>query len=170
MDLAFIDGQNLRYGTRKIADPWTVDLRRFRVYLKEKYGVDEAYYFIGAFDMSHQDLYNSIQRDGYILVFREHADSALSRKKGNVDTDIVFMVMKHFIENSEGDRIILVSGDGDYWKMVNYLITTDRFEKLLAPNKKGTSSLYKKIPDRYIAYLDDQQIKKKIGHNKTGSP
>ena len=80
------------------------------------------------------------------------------------------MVMKHFIENSEGDRIILVSGDGDYWKMVNYLITTDRFEKLLAPNKKGTSSLYKRIPDRFIAYLDDQQIKKKIEHNKTGSP
>ena len=53
MNLAFIDGQNLRYGTRKVADPWTVDLRKFRVYLKEKYLVERAYYFIGASDTSH---------------------------------------------------------------------------------------------------------------------
>ena len=47
-NLAFIDGQNLYMGTAKRKkDPWQIDLARFRVYLKEKYDVDEAYYFLG---------------------------------------------------------------------------------------------------------------------------
>ena len=177
---AYIDGQNLRFGTAKANNPWTVDLRRFRIYLKDKYNVSDAYYFIGAYDPKHQELYNDLQRYGYIVVFREHSESSVSRKKGNVDTDIVFMVMKSIIENTGFDKIILVSGDGDYWRMVDYLISKDRFEKLLAPSKKGISSLYRKrTPDIYRDYLDSESIKSKIqyvpnkkdnSNKKAGSP
>ena len=46
-NLAFIDGQNLIYNTaRREKKPWKVDLGRFRVYLKEKYKVTRAYYFV----------------------------------------------------------------------------------------------------------------------------
>ena len=45
---AFIDGQNLYMNTK--ASSWTVDLTRFRVYLKERYNVEKAYYFLGAVD------------------------------------------------------------------------------------------------------------------------
>lgn len=162
MNIAFIDGQNLHYGTGKVTSPWKVDLKRFRVYLEEKYKVEEAYYFIGAYDAQHQDLYNYIQKIGYILVFREHTNSLLSKKKGNVDTDIVFTIMKQILENEVQGKIVLVSGDGDYWRLVQYLISKDLFEKLLAPNKRGTSSLYKRIPDSFIAFLDDEEVKKKI--------
>lgn len=41
---AFIDGQNLHMNTK--AYGWGVDLARFRVYLREKYQVDVAYYFL----------------------------------------------------------------------------------------------------------------------------
>jgi hypothetical protein len=47
-NLAFIDGQNLYYGTAKRkVDPWKIDLLRFRIYLSQKYHVDKAYYFLG---------------------------------------------------------------------------------------------------------------------------
>ena len=78
---AFIDGQNLKLGTFKTKPSWNVDLNRFRVYLSQKYNVSEAYYFIGAYDPKNQDLYNALQKYGYIVVFREHAESALSKKK-----------------------------------------------------------------------------------------
>ena len=95
---------------------------RFRVFLLEKYKVNEAYYFIGAYNPKDQDLYDALQKYGYIVVFREHAESSLSHKKGNVDTDIVFAVMKKLVEREKFDKVVLVSGDGDYWRLVDYLI------------------------------------------------
>jgi uncharacterized LabA/DUF88 family protein len=164
---AFVDAQNLYLGTTKAKSSWKVDLAKFRIYLRDKYKVEVAYYFMGAFDPAQQDLYNSIQKFGYIVVFREHAEPSLSKKKGNVDTDIVFMVMKKLIEKEKFDKIVLVSGDGDYWRMVDYLISKNRFEKLLAPSKKSISSLYKKrTSDAFRDYLDSSAIKKKIMYGK----
>lgn len=161
---AFIDGQNLIYNTsRKKDNPWKLDLARFRVYLEEKYGVKVAYYFIGSYDERHKGLYNSLSDYGYQVVFREHEKSLKSIKKGNVDTDIVFSVMEKIAEREKFDNVILISDDGDYWKMVNYLIKKGRFKKLLAPSQKNLSSLYRqKIADRYIDYLDKAEIRRKV--------
>lgn len=116
---------------------------------------------------SSSGLYNALQKFGYVVVFREHAESVLSKKKGNVDTDIVFSVMRKLVEKEPFDKVLLVSGDGDYWRMVNYLIEKNKFEKLLVPNKKNLSSLYRlRTPDTYRAYLDDPAIKKKLIHRK----
>ena len=41
---AYIDGQNLYMNTKEFG--WSVDLSRFRVYLREKYHVETAYYFL----------------------------------------------------------------------------------------------------------------------------
>ncbi len=60
------------------------------------------------------------------------------------------------------DKIILVSGDGDYKLLVDFLIEENRFEKILFPNRDFRSSLYKKLSNKYFAYLDDKDIKKKI--------
>ena len=162
-NISYIDGQNLIYGTTHISNPWSIDLVRFRVYLRDKYDVSEAYYFIGSYDPRHQDLYNTIQKAGFILIFREHSELSSGRKKGNVDTDIVFMIMKSLVEKEEFGKIVLVSGDGDYWRVVDYLIKKEKFLKLLAPNKKGMSSLYKRIPDNFRSFLDQPEIVKKIG-------
>ncbi len=161
---AFIDGQNLNVSTTRAKTPWKVDLQRFRVFLKEKYQVSEAYYFIGAYDPKNQELYNALQRYGYVVVFREHDGESLSHKKGNVDTDIVFSIMRKLVEREKFNKIILVSGDGDYWRMVDYLIQKDKFAKLLVPNNATLSSLYKtRTSDSFRAYLDEPNTKKKIG-------
>lgn len=163
---AFIDGQNLYMNTK--ANSWTVDLVRFRVYLKERYNVEKAYYFLGAVDEDNQSLYEKIQISGFILVFREHSQSMIGKKKGNVDTDIVFTVMSKIADKEKFDNVILVSGDGDYYKMVKYLIEKDRFAKLLAPNRHSTSSLYRPFTPKYVDFLDNIGVKKKIEYKKKG--
>ena len=45
---AFIDGQNLYLGTTNSRTPWHIDLKKFRTYLREKYKVGIAYYFMDA--------------------------------------------------------------------------------------------------------------------------
>lgn len=161
---AFVDGQNLYMNTK--AHNWLVDLKRFRVYLREQYCVDKAYYFLGAVNENNQDLYELIQEAGFILIFREHSQSMIGKKKGNVDTDIVFTVMSKIAENEVFDNVVLVSGDGDYFKMVKYLVEKDRFCKLLSPNRRSTSSLYRVFTPKYVDYLDNPGIKKKIAYKK----
>ena len=45
--------------------------------------------------------------------------------------------MKNLVDNHEFNKIILVSGDGDYKKLVDYLIGKDKFKKILFPNKNS---------------------------------
>ena len=42
---AFIDSQNLNLGTQRMG--WKMDWRKFRKFLRDKYGVSQAYMFIG---------------------------------------------------------------------------------------------------------------------------
>ena len=142
-NLAFIDGQNLHLGTTQ--NNWKVDLYKLRIYLKDKYKVREAYYFLGYVSEEQQDLYNNLQKAGFIVLFKEHSPNLKAEKKGNVDTDIVFEIMKNLIDNKDFDRVVLVSGDGDYKKVIDYLIKKEKFKKILFPNKKFASSLYNSL-------------------------
>ncbi len=166
-NFAYIDGQNLYLGT--LEANWSVDYKKFRIYLRDKYHVEEAYYFLGYISEEQQDLYNNLQRAGFIVIFKEHKESFIGQKKGNVDTDIVFEMLKTVIDK-DFDKIILVSGDGDYKKVVDYLIKKEKFEKILFPNQKFASSLYKKLGTEYYDYLASSGIKKKIAYIKKKTP
>ncbi len=159
---AFVDGQNLFLGTSTGIDPWRVDLYRFREYLRRKYKVNKAYYFLGCVDTNNQDLYDLIQDAGFIIVFREHNGSAISSKKGNVDTDIVFTMMRNFHENPKIEKFFLISGDGDYYKTVKYLYDQGKLGKVLFPAHHKASSLYHQLGRSCFDFLDCPGIRKKI--------
>ena len=163
-NLAFVDGQNLYMNTaKKEIDSWKVDLARFRIYLERKYNVDKAYYFLGHVQETNQELYEEIQSAGFVLVFREHNPAMIGKKKGNVDSDIIFNIMKRLYRQEDFNKVVLVSGDGDYKLLVDFLIEENRFEKILFPDRQYRSSLYKELSNNYFAYLDDTDIKNKIG-------
>ena len=182
-NLAFIDGQNLRLGTTKcefcsrdkhidfkeitISDcscgrAWRVDMFKLRKYLQNNYNVGEAYYFLGFLNEDLQELYSELQKAGFIIVFREHSKGMIGNKKGNVDTDIVFEMMKSLIENKNFNKIVLVSGDGDYKKTVDYLITKNKFKRILFPNGKKSSSLYNSLDNRFTLSIDRHTVRQFI--------
>lgn len=119
-NFAFIDGQNLYMGTRSDNPAWKLDLAKFKEYLARKYQVKRAYYFLGYTDEENQDLYENLQNAGFILVFKKHNSAMLGKKKGNVDSDIIFSVMKRLYKKEPFDKIVLVSGDGDYKMLVDF--------------------------------------------------
>ncbi len=159
-NLAFIDGQNLYLGTKQ--DGWSIDLSKFKIYLQDRYNIKEAYYFIGYLQEENNELYKEIQRAGFIVIFKDHNEYAISKKKGNVDTDIVFEMMKSLIENKDFCKMVLVSGDGDYKKTVDYLITKDKFERILFPNGNKASSLYNKLDNKLKLSIDRQTVRQFI--------
>jgi len=158
-NIAFIDGQNLHLWT--MSEKWQIDFKRFRIYLKDKFKVEDVYYYLWFLDENEEKLYTRLQKSGFILVFREHNSNMKWKKKWNVDVDICFEMMRNLIENKDFDKIILVSGDGDYIKPVKYLIEKWRFKKILFPNKKySIMSLWTDRVKKMIAY--------KISNKKRG--
>ena len=160
MNVAYIDNQNLQIATKTADDPWRIDMKRFRVYLREKYGVETAYLFVGAFDPDKQGYYTAMQRHGYTLIWRLHAMEALGHKKGNVDTDIVFYIMKDCYE--EECDVILVSGDGDFCRTVEHVHSKGKLKKILLPSHKNASSLYNRFGNEHKAYLDGEAMRRKL--------
>ena len=163
-NIAYIDGQNLHLGTTKREPEWEVDLARFRVFLEERYDAKKAYYYLGYVQDGgvYQRLYEEVQAAGFILVFREHNSAMKGTKKGNVDSDIIFSIMKCVYKQEDFNKVILVSGDGDYKQLVDFLIEEDKFEKILFPKQKYASSLYKAITRKYFADLSNPATLQKI--------
>jgi uncharacterized LabA/DUF88 family protein len=152
---------------RKVA--WLVSHKKFCVFLNENYNCDEIYYFIGNIRDEHAKMYIELQKVGYILVFREHANSLVSEKKGNIDTDLIFELMRQYAEEDPLRKFLIVSGDGDYFKVVRHLVEKSRFLKILLPNKKFASSLYKKLGSEYYDFLSNIRSYVEYHKNEKGS-
>jgi uncharacterized LabA/DUF88 family protein len=148
---AFIDGQNLNLGIQYVG--WLLDLKRFRVYLREKYEVETAFYFIGFVD-GNNDLYLSLQKFGYVLVFKPTLPGVDGKIKGNVDAELVLQAMIDF-DNYE--KAIIVSGDGDFGCLVRYLKDQGKLRSVLAPNRRYCSALLKKAAGPQIDFVSDSR-------------
>ena len=136
---AFIDSQNLNLSIREKG--WILDFRKYRLYLTRKYGVTKAFIFIG-YVYENQPLYTNLQKDGYILIFKPTLKLPDGRSKGNVDAELVLHTM---IEYDNYDKALIVTGDGDFYCLVEYLIKTGKLLKLMIPNKEKFSSLFRKM-------------------------
>ena len=143
-------------------------LGTIQIYLEKKYGVTKAYYYLGYVQEGSgiEKLYEAIQEAGFVLVFRQHNSAMIGKKKGNVDSDIIFSAMKRLHLRDDFDKIVLVSGDGDYKMLVDFLIEQDKFEKILFPNRRYSSSLYKSLSSKFFAHLDDADVRRKIEKSK----
>ena len=150
---AFIDGQNLYLAINELG--WKLDYKRFRIYLKEKYGIEKAYMFMG-FMPANQELYNSLQTFGFILVFKPILEIKDNKVKGNCDAELVLQTM---IDYSSYDKALIVTGDGDFYCLVKYLDSNNKLVKVLAPSPKNCSSLLRKIAGKKISFASDLRPK-----------
>jgi len=157
---AFIDSQNLNLGTQRMG--WKLDWRKFRQYLSNKHGVTHAYLFIG-YMADNESLYEYMHELGYLVVLKPTVDITAhqppvenkdgSRKtdekhvvKGNVDAELVLYAMK---EMSNYKKAIIVSGDGDFFSLAEYLEQKGRLAAILTPNWQY-SSLLKPFENKII--------------------
>lgn len=146
---AFIDSQNVNLGVK--SQGWTLNFARFYTLLKEKYHVEKAFLFIG-YLKKNQKLYDSLKRAGFICIFKptlEYKKNKTIQTKGNVDAELVLHSM---IEYPNYKKAIIISGDGDFHCLVEYLDQKNKLEKIIVPNKKY-SSLLRKF-SQYIVNID----------------
>ena len=157
---AFIDSQNLNLGIR--SQGWKLDFGRFRVYLKEKYAVSTAYLFIGYLP-GNQSLYTNLQEAGYLVIFKPTLLLPDGSVKGNVDAELVLYTM---IEYQNYDKAVIVTGDGDFYCLVDYFSRKSKLLRLLVPNSKKYSKLLKPFGVGRIDFMDN--LRHKLEYKKEG--
>jgi uncharacterized LabA/DUF88 family protein len=153
-----------------------MDWHKFRMYLADKYNVSKAFMFIG-YVPEFEDLYVQLHETGFAVVLKPTFDMTRPRPelqedpknkkddeekkptKGNIDADLVLWAMK---ELKNYDKAVIVSGDGDFYSLVEYLDEEERLLKLLTP-----SGHYSSLFNRYEHYIErlDQSRKQLAYHD-----
>ncbi|HEY1064159.1 MAG TPA: NYN domain-containing protein [Candidatus Saccharimonadales bacterium] len=168
---AFIDSQNLNLGTQKVG--FKMDWRKFRKYLADTYNVTHAFMFIG-YMAENESLYELMHELGFLVALKptlevtapvsdpaeEHAGKPDEKPvvKGNIDADLVLYAMK---ELPNYDKAIIVSGDGDFLSLIEYLDEQGKLLHIMTPNWQY-SSLLKQFEDR-IVRID--QLKRELAYH-----
>lgn len=160
---AFIDSQNLNLGIR--SQGWKLDFAKFRLYLKNKYNVSKAYLFIGQLE-GNELLYDRLQDMGYHLILKPTTQYMVNGKptvKGNVDAELVlYAAAKAY---PKYDQAVIVTGDGDFHCLIEYLVENRKLAAVLAPNQKF-SKLLKRF-DKYLKRLDHARASLELETKKT---
>ncbi len=147
---AFIDSQNVHLAIRM--QGWEIDWKRFCIYLKEKYQVQKAFLFIG-YVPGNDELYKQLQESGFICIFKPTITNQQGKIKGNIDAELILHTM---VEINKFDKAVIVTGDGDFYCLINHLISQNKLEILLVPNRHRYSALLKlKRINKYRNYMND---------------
>ena len=164
-NFAFIDGQNLYLNI--LSQGWRLDYQKFRILLTEKYGVKNAYIFIGYLD-NRQALYKDLQEKGYIVIFKPTLIYTDGKTKGNCDAELVLHSM---IEINNYNKAVIVSGDGDFYCLIEYLRNLNKLEAVLIPNSKSYSALLKKTNtqrEKFLYFLNEMKTKIEYLYKRKG--
>lgn len=157
---AFIDSQNLNLGIRSMG--WQLDYQKFRLYLKNKYNVEQAFLFIGLVS-NNQKLYTQLQKAGFVLVFKptvRYFENGKETVKGNVDAELVLHAAAIQYENYY--QAVIVSGDGDFACLLEYLSENKKLLHVLTPNAK-----YSKLLRPFASYIVRiDKLRRSLEHKK----
>ena len=155
---AFIDGNNIHLSAVNLG--WKISHHKFRKYLAEKYCVKVAYYFIGYLE-KREDLYANLSRHGFQLIYKDVSRDDDGNIKGNIDSNLVLQAMADI---NNYDKAVIVSSDGDFACLVDYLKAQNKFHRVLASSRSGCSKLLSVSAGADIDFLDE--LKNKLEYKK----
>ena len=129
--------------------------------------------FIG-YMVGNESLYEYMHELGYLVVLKPTVDVSVPREtpgngavpkageekstvKGNVDAELVLYAMKELPHYS---RAIIVSGDGDFFSLAEYLDEQNKLASIMVPNWQYSSLL--KPYESKIIRLD--QLRKQLSY------
>ena len=104
--------------------------------------MSKALLFIG-YIKQNEKLYKYLESCGYKLVYKPTTKNREGKPKGNVDAELVLHAAA--IEYHNYDKAVIISGDGDFYCLLDFLKKSDKLLRIIIPNSKSESSLLKKF-------------------------
>ncbi|MDO8452858.1 MAG: NYN domain-containing protein [bacterium] len=139
---AFIDASNIIYSAARSG--WKVDFKKLGKYLRERFQVQRILYYAGVDTQNLKQLkfYETLQKFGYelrLVPVRTFSDGS---KKADVDSRMTFEMMLHFREYK---KAIIMTGDGDYYWVLEYLLKQKQGQIILISHSRTTARDLKKL-------------------------
>ncbi len=149
----YIDGNNLYRAAKELR--FGIDYKKFRGWLDQKYKPQFVYLFIGLVP-ERTRFYEHLQKCGYILIFKQTV-SVGEKIKGNCDAELVLKTASDFYTKAF-DSCILVTGDGDFGCLVEFLRENKSMNRIIAPDENKCSFLLRN-KNVEITFLNDHYHK-----------
>jgi len=111
--------------------------------------VTRAFLFIG-YIRENKDLYEQLKSFGYELIFKPTVKDNEGKTKGNIDAELVLHAAA--IEYSRYDKAVVISGDGDFYCLHEFLEKHEKLLGIIIPNRHSESSLLKEF-QKYKTFL-----------------
>lgn len=132
----YIDGNNLYRAAKELG--FHLDYKKLRGWLRQKYNPTTVYLFIGLIP-DRVKFYQYLQECGYVLIFKQTI-SIDGSVKGNCDAELVLKTVSDFYMK-QSDSFILVTGDGDFGCLIEFLKENNVLNRVLAPDENKCSFL-----------------------------
>ncbi len=173
--IAYIDNENVNVSIAKLGRK--MDWLSLLKWLQKTYKIQQVKMFMGRHP-SYQGMYEFFESLGYTLIFRKMIINESQPLKWNIDTELVLEVMKDF---PGLHKAVVMSGDGDFACLLEYLYQQKKLEKLIVPNVKRYSDLFKDIlpsskiiplsnKKKLLAYTPQKQQPSDANHEETEVP
>lgn len=172
----FVDVANLIYGAKRTGR-WKIDYRKLLKYLKSRYKASRVFFYAGVKSLK-KNKFNRLKRLGYVLRLKElrvYKRRPLERKvecprchrifkkkiyrrpeqKANCDVDLTFDATRY---TSNYYRMILISGDGDFYPLIDFLIKNGREVKVIGETRSTAISIKKLVGPQFIDLISIKHI------------
>ncbi len=161
---AFIDASNIIYGAT--AEGWFIDHKKLLVYLKRKYQCSKLFFYFGKDDknIKQAKFLQKLKSFGYTLRVKQIKRYG-KRQKANCDVDLT---MDMLLLQDKYDRAVVLTGDGDFLPLFEYLKKHRKRILIIAFSKRTSRELRRFVGSKFIGlsnerYLLERKVQKKGG-------
>jgi uncharacterized LabA/DUF88 family protein len=151
----YIDAANIILSAKRLE--FNLELDNLLQYLKDKYRGVRILFFIG--DVAYlSEIRNVLLKHSIELIIKQTSKEG-NKLKANCDVELTNK-MTIDVERNKVDEILLLSGDGDFVALTDYVKNMGKDIRCIAVSPMDTSNLIKQRPYLRIMYLI--QIKEKL--------
>ena len=145
---AFIDASNIIYGARE--EGWLINQKKLIKYLKSKFSISKAFFYYGKDSKNKKkvEFLKKLKQFGYILRVKEIKRFG-KRSKANCDVDLT---MDMLLLINEYKKAIVLTGDGDFAPLFEYLISKKKEIIIISSPKRTARELKKIVGNKHIDF------------------
>jgi uncharacterized LabA/DUF88 family protein len=148
--VVYIDAANIILAAKNIG--FDLNIIRLVQHLKDSLRAELVIYFSGKFSFM-MDTFMQLQQQGVELVYKEIYNEN-SKTKANCDVEITHRITSDIWTNKV-DRVVLLSGDGDFAPLLDFAHSRNLLVKVMALDPSSCSVMLKKRAYTRISYLTD---------------
>jgi|SRR5579885_671755 len=151
---AFIDASNIIYGAR--TEGWFIDQKKLFDYLKRKFETSKVFFYFGKDDNNKKQgkFLKKLEKFGYTLRVKQIKRYG-KRQKANCDVDLTLDML---VLMKEYDQAIVLTGDGDFLPLFEYLRKQKKKITILAFPKSTAKELKKFAAGKFIGLTNERYL------------